>query len=57
MTILITPNECMKILGIGRNRLYEDLLRREDFPSFKIGNKYFINRELLQDWANNQCKN
>ncbi|EHN13111.1 helix-turn-helix domain-containing protein [Clostridium sporogenes] len=57
MTILITPNECMKILGIGRNRLYEDLLKREDFPSFKIGNKYFINRELLQDWANNQCKN
>ncbi|WP_066889368.1 helix-turn-helix domain-containing protein [Clostridium nigeriense] len=55
-TILITPAECMKILGVGRNRLYEDLLKRKDFPSLKLGKRIFINRELLQEWANNQCK-
>ena len=54
-TILIDPTEAMKFLGVGRNRMYEDLLKRRDFPVFKMGSKYFINRELLQDWAKNQC--
>ncbi|APH13667.1 DNA-binding protein [Clostridium sporogenes] len=54
-TILITPTEAMKFLGVGRNRMYEDLLKRKDFPAFKMGSKYFVNRELLSEWANNQC--
>jgi predicted DNA-binding transcriptional regulator AlpA len=56
-TILIDPTEAMKFLGVGRNRMYEDLLKRKDFPVFKMGNKHFINRELLQDWAKKQCLN
>jgi predicted DNA-binding transcriptional regulator AlpA len=56
-TILVSPTEAMKILGIGRNMMYENLLKRNDFPVFQIGTKYFINRELLQEWANKQCKN
>ena len=55
-TILIDPIEGMKFLGVGRNRMYEDLLKRDDFPAFKMGNKYFLNRELLQEWAKNQCQ-
>lgn len=56
-TILIDPEEARSYLGnIGRNRMYEDLLKRKDFPAFKMGNKYFVNRELLQEWANKQCK-
>ncbi len=54
-TILIGPMEAMKILGVGRNRLYTDLLKRKDFPAFQIGTKYFINRELLNEWAKKQC--
>lgn len=54
-TILISPIEAMKVLGIARNRMYEDLLKRKDFPAFQIGSKYFINRELLQEWADKQC--
>ncbi|GAA0121725.1 hypothetical protein UT300018_10410 [Clostridium faecium] len=54
-TILITPIEAMNFLGVGKNRMYEDLLKRKDFPAFKMGSKYFINRELLQEWANKQC--
>ena len=55
LKILIDPIEGMKFLGVGRNRMYEDLLKREDFPAFKMGNKYFLNRELLGEWAKNQC--
>ncbi|MBV4420170.1 helix-turn-helix domain-containing protein [Clostridium tyrobutyricum] len=55
-TILISPTEAIEFLGVSRNRMYEDLLKREDFPAFRIGTKYFVNRELLQEWANNQCR-
>lgn len=54
-SILISPAQGMKVLGVGRNMMYEDLLKRNDFPCMKIGSKYFINRELLQEWANKQC--
>lgn len=53
--ILISPEEAREILGVGRNLMYENLLKREDFPSFKIKNKYYINRDLLNDWAKKQC--
>lgn len=53
-SILISPSEGMKVLGVGRNMIYE-LLKRKDFPAFQIGSKYFINRELLQNWADKQC--
>ena len=55
-TILGSPEEARNILGVGRNRMYTDLLKRNDFPCFKIGNKYFVNLSLLQDWAAKQCK-
>jgi predicted DNA-binding transcriptional regulator AlpA len=54
-TILIDPEQARRILGVSRNRIYEDLLKKEDFPAFKIGSKYFINGELLQVWADKQC--
>lgn len=53
--ILISPAEGMKVLGVGRNMMYEDLLKRKDFPCMQIGKKYFINREQLQEWANKNC--
>lgn len=53
--ILVSPIEAMELLGVGRNTMYENLLKRDDFPAFKLGTKYFINAELLQEWANKQC--
>lgn len=53
-TILISPTEAMKYLGVGRNCIY-NLLKRDDFPDMKLGNKFFINRELLDEWAKKQC--
>lgn len=57
-TILITPEQALKgpLEGIGRNRLYEDLLHREDFPSFMLGQRWFINAAKLQEWADKQCR-
>lgn len=54
--ILLTPMEAAKILGVGRNAIYEDLLKRKDFPCFKIGAKYYINKGKLQEWINKQCR-
>ncbi|AYD39600.1 DNA-binding protein [Clostridium fermenticellae] len=54
-TILVSPTEAMRILGVGRNRMYCDLLKRDDFPAFKINSKYFVNRLKLQEWADKMC--
>ncbi len=54
-TILISPIEAMQILGVGRNRMYEDLLKRKDFPAFRMGSKFFVNKNLLQAWSDDQC--
>lgn len=53
-TILITPREAQKILGVARNKIYS-LLKQEDFPAFKMGENFYINRELLNEWAKKQC--
>lgn len=52
--ILLSPMQAKEILGVGRNEIY-NLCKNKDFSSFKIGAKYYINREKLQEWANNQC--
>lgn len=48
--ILISPMKAKDKLGVGRNEIY-NLCKREDFPCFKIGNKYYINADKMQDWA------
>lgn len=53
--MMITPKECQKILGIGTNTMYS-LLKDEEFPSIKVGAKYYINKALLQGYLNRQCE-
>jgi hypothetical protein len=55
-TILVSPTEAMEILGVGRNKMYCDLLKRNDFPAFRINSKYFVNRLKLQEWADKMCE-
>ena len=52
--MLLSPIQAKELLGVGRNEIY-NLCKNKDFPSFKIGSKYYINKEKLQEWANNQC--
>lgn len=53
--ILLTPMQAKNILGVGRNEIY-NLCKTKGFPAFKIGSKYYINREKLQEWADKKCK-
>lgn len=32
------------------------LFRREDFPSFKIGRRFYVPRDLFVSWLNEQAK-
>lgn len=54
-SILLTPVQAKELLGVGKNEIYK-LCKTKGFPSFKIGSKYYINRDKLQEWADNQCK-
>lgn len=54
--IVITPEELMKSYGFSRTMVYENLLKRPDFPCFKIGKKYFINVPKLAEWFDKQCE-
>lgn len=54
-SMLLTPMQAKEVLGVGRNEIYK-LCRRKDFPSFKMGQKYYINRDKLQEWIDKQCK-
>lgn len=51
-----TPREAMKKLGVGQNTMYTDLLPREDFPSYKVGDKWFVSKKGLEEWVQNQHK-
>lgn len=52
--ILITPIQAMQLLNVGRNAIYK-LLNEKDFPVVIIGSKKYINRALLEEWANKKC--
>lgn len=54
--LVLLPNEAMKLLGVGRNTMYEDLLKRDDFPKFRINSKFFIPKKELEIWVSSQCK-
>ncbi|WP_394896540.1 helix-turn-helix domain-containing protein [Clostridium paraputrificum] len=55
MSILISPQEAMTVLGVGHNKMYCNLLVREDFPAFKMDGRWYVNKSKLQEWADNQC--
>jgi hypothetical protein len=52
---LLSPSEAMPILGVSRSTMYEVLLKDPSFPVLKIGRKYFINKQGLQNWIDKKC--
>jgi excisionase family DNA binding protein len=44
--------EVAESLGIGMNKAYE-LVNKEDFPKVRIGNRYIILRNKLEEWLDN----
>lgn len=49
---LISKEEAQKILKVGHNTMLK-LLQKREF-SFKIGNKWFCNKKLLEVWMDEQ---
>lgn len=54
-TILLTPHDVAKLLGISRNKAYE-LFRRSDFPVLKLGKLMKVTREALEQWLSRQTQ-
>ncbi|MFQ9546256.1 MAG: helix-turn-helix domain-containing protein [Clostridium sp.] len=52
---MIRPSEAMELLHVSKTTMYNDLLLRDDFPSYKLGGRYYISLELLKDWIKNQA--
>lgn len=50
---VLTVEDVMKILHIGRSKVYE-LLRSKVIPSMRIGKKYIIPKPMMVDFLNNQ---
>lgn len=47
----LTILECAKYTGIGKDKLMELAHNpSSDFPRFKVGKKFLINRDLLNKW-------
>lgn len=46
---LMTPKELMAYLRCSKTTAY-DLCRRKDFPSFRIGKSYYIQKDKLEEW-------
>lgn len=50
-----SPAEAAQVLGVSRPTVYT-LLRRADFPAFKVGNRTLISAEGLQAWVAAQAE-
>ena len=46
---LLTPKEVGEYLHIGSHKLYA-LMKQKNFPSFKLGGRYFVREDRLVDW-------
>lgn len=53
--LALDVTEAAALLGVSRPTVYA-LLRREDFPRFKIGRRTKIPREGLEAWVRRQAE-
>lgn len=52
--LVLTPTEAAKQIGVSKTVMYNDLLKREDFPSYRLNSKYYVSKKGLEEWINNQ---
>lgn len=52
--LVLTPVEAAKQLGVSKTVMYNDLLKRKDFPVYLVGSKYYISKKGLQEWVDEQ---
>ncbi|EHN13114.1 MULTISPECIES: excisionase [Clostridium] len=52
----LTIDECVEYSGIGRDKILQLAHGDNNFPSFKVGKKFLINKELLDSWLEDISK-
>ena len=50
-----SPTETAQVLGVSRPTVY-NLLKRADFPCFKLGTRTLVSVEGLRDWVRKQAE-
>ena len=53
--LALSPTETAEALHLSRSSVYQ-LLKRADFPSFKVGNRTLIPVEPLRRWVEKQTE-
>lgn len=53
--LAVSAAEAAKLLGISKPTVYE-LMRRSDFPSFKLGRRTLVSVEGLKKWISEQAE-
>lgn len=53
--LAVSAAEAARLLGVSRPTLYQ-LLNRDDFPSFRVGNRVLVSVAGLQEWIERQTK-
>ncbi len=48
--IMLSVGEASQLIGISERNVYT-LIRKGDFPSFKLGGRRFVNRKQLEKWC------
>lgn len=47
--------EAAQVLGVSRPTVYQ-LMKRDDFPAFKVGSRTLISAEGLREWVRTQAE-
>lgn len=53
--LAVSAAEAARLLGVSRPTLYQ-YIGRDDFPSFRVGNRILVSVAGLQAWIEQQTK-
>lgn len=53
--LLLTTKEMHEITGLSLDKCYA-LMHSSQFPSFKLGGRYYVEEEQLRNWLRKQTK-
>lgn len=54
--VTLTIEECVNYSGIGRDKILELAHGENDFPAFRVGKKFLINKNMLCKWLEKTTK-
>lgn len=52
--LAISASEAARLLGVSRPTIYQ-YIGRQDFPSFRLGNRTLVSVEGLREWIRKQA--